>query len=232
MACHRIDRLTPWPRAAPLPPWRFAWHGAFGSAPPELESRPEPFMISAARMCPTASRRPRRPRARRRFAVAAALALGCGAFAMAGLAMAQTRPAKPAAAPDTVKERSQELDAVRAEQRRAAEAEQKLVTENDSLAEDRRKLNQSLIDTAVRIRSSEEHIAAAEAHLRQLDGSEKELRRTLDGRRAVIAEVLAALQRMAHRPPAAVFAGTEDAIEFLARGDVAWGGLAGNAGRG
>jgi murein hydrolase activator len=178
-------------------------------------------MVSAARTSPGTTWN-----GRRRLALAAALALSCGAATgsagtngTTSAAAAQTRPAKPAAtaapAPETLKERSQELDAVREQQRQATEAEQRLANEKDAVAEDRRRLSQSLIDTAARIRSDEERAAEAEAHLRQLEASETEIRQNLDGRRTVLAEVMAALQRIAHRPGPPIFASTEDAIESL-----------------
>jgi septal ring factor EnvC (AmiA/AmiB activator) len=148
-----------------------------------------------------------------RLVIAAFLALGCGS------AVAQTaRPASKTTNPaslEVLKQRDQELDSIRAEQRKATETEQKLATENDALAEERRRLNQALIDTAARVRSQEEGIAAAEIRLRQLESSETDIRKSLDGRRAVIAEVLAALQRIGHRPPPAVFAGAEDALASI-----------------
>jgi len=139
------------------------------------------------------------------------------AWGSAAAALAQTpRPApKNPAALETIKQHDQELDSLRAEQRKATEAEQKLTIENDSLTEERRKLNQSLIDAAARVRSAEESIAAAEIHLRQLETSESDIHKSLEGRRAVIAEVLAALQRIGRRPPPAVLASAEDAIESV-----------------
>lgn len=122
-------------------------------------------------------------------------------------------PAKSPAARDLLRQRDQELDSLRAEQHKAAEAERKLAIENDAIAAERRTLNQSLIDTAGRIRLAEERVADAEARLHQFEAREAELRASLDGRRAVIAEVLAALQRIGHRPPPAVFASAGDAIE-------------------
>ncbi len=116
---------------------------------------------------------------------------------------------------DVLRQRDLELESVRAEQRKATEAEQRLAVENDALAEERRKLNQNVIDTAARVRSYEEDIAAAEIRLRQLDGSEIEIRQSLDRRRALIAEVLAALQRMSRHPPPAIFVGAEDAVESV-----------------
>jgi len=144
------------------------------------------------------------------FALAAAVMLGCEASAQTPRGTAK-RPA----ALETLKERDQELDAVRTEQRKAAESEQKLAIEKDSLAEEHRRLNQSVIETAARIRVSEERVASTEIHLRQLDANEADIRKSLEGRRALIAEVLAALQRIGHRPPPAVFGGADDAIESV-----------------
>jgi len=136
--------------------------------------------------------------------------------------MAQTpRPAAkspaslPASNPAAFKQRDQELETIRAEQRKSSEAEQRLATENDAIADERRRLNQSLIDTASRIRVNEERVAVTEIHMRQLDGNEADIHRSLDDRRALIAEVLAVLQRIGHRPPPAVFTGSEDAIESV-----------------
>jgi septal ring factor EnvC (AmiA/AmiB activator) len=147
-------------------------------------------------------------------AIAAVLALGSGG------ALAQTpRPAAKAANPsatlDLLKQRDQDLDSIRAEQRKTTESEQRLATENDAIAEERRKLNQALLDAASRIRAGEEQVAATEIHLRQLESNEADIRQSLDGRRAIIVEVLAALQRIGHRPPPAVFAGSEEAVESL-----------------
>ena len=165
--------------------------------------------------------------------MATALAFYAG-LAYGGVAGAQTAsppvgsppanpaPAKPAVAKpakgfplDALRQRDQELELLRAEQRKTALAEHKLSAENDSLTEERRKLNQSLIDTAARIHAAEERVAATELHMRQLESDETELRASLDSKRAVIAEVLAALQRLGRRPPPAFFAGTADAIETV-----------------
>jgi septal ring factor EnvC (AmiA/AmiB activator) len=147
-----------------------------------------------------------------RLAIAAGLALGVWA---ADAAETTTPAPNSPAALEALKQRNQELEAIRAEQRKATEAEQKLTAESDALAEARRKLNQSLIETAARVRAGEEQIAAAELHLRQLETGEADIRASLNGRRAVITEVLAALQRIGHRPPPAVFTGAQDAIESM-----------------
>jgi murein hydrolase activator len=153
------------------------------------------------------------------LAVAALLAWAGGS---AGEALAQssrsTTRGAAASSPPTLnlaKQPDQELDSIRAEQRKSLETEQRLTTENSAIAEERRRLNQSLIGSASKIRATEERIAAMEVHLRQLENSEVGIRKSLDGRRTQIAEILAALQRIGRRPPPALFVGAEDAVESL-----------------
>src|SRR5262245_585514 len=117
-----------------------------------------------------------------RRAAAAVLAVALSA-AMAAAALAQSNM-------DRLRLRDQELDAVRGQQRKAAETERILKLEIDSIGDDRRKFNRALIDTAARLRAGEERIAETEARLKPLDETERSIRQSLDGRRAVIAEVL------------------------------------------
>ena len=145
-------------------------------------------------------------------ALVAALAAGTAIDGAVGQSVPPSRGTVDA---DTIKSRDQELEAVRADQRRAAETTRKLEQEIDALGEDRRKLNQSLIDAAARVRAVEEQIAAVQARLKPLDDKEAALRASLEDRRAVIAEVLAALQRMGRRPPPAVMVRAEDALESV-----------------
>jgi murein hydrolase activator len=116
---------------------------------------------------------------------------------------------------DTLRQREQELEAIRAEQSKAAEAEARLKAEIAAIADDRRQLAQQLIDTASRIREVESRIAAAEARLQPLDDSERAIRKSLDGRRGLIVEVLAALQRIGRHPPPALIVRPEDAVSAL-----------------
>jgi murein hydrolase activator len=116
---------------------------------------------------------------------------------------------------DDVRQRDQELDAVRAEQKKALESQKALRDEINAIGEDRRKLNQALIDTAAGIRSVEGRVAGTETRLQQLIDSEASIRKSLDGRRAVIVEVLAALQRIGRRLPPALMVKPEDALESV-----------------
>jgi len=116
---------------------------------------------------------------------------------------------------DTLKQRDEELKAARDEQRKSAEAEASLKREIEQIGADRRKLNQDLIDTAARMREAEAKVTATQERLKPLDENERSIRKSLDGRRTVIAEVLAALQRIGRRPPPALIASPEDALQSV-----------------
>lgn len=136
----------------------------------------------------------------------------------ASLAQAQTAAPAPqtaAVSPDAIKQREQELEAARARQKSAEEAQAKLKAEIASLGQDRTQLNQQLIDTAANVRAVETKIDEAEARLRALNGREQQMRSSLDSRRADIVEVLAALQRAGRRTPPALLVRPEDALQSL-----------------
>src|ERR1700756_5554540 len=126
-------------------------------------------------------------------------------------------PASQAApgSPDAIKQRSQELDAARAEQNRAAESQATLRGEIAAIGQDRSKLNQQLIDSAAQVRGLEDRMSATEARLHSLDGREQELRNNLNSRRGEVIEVLAALQRAGRRTPPALLVRPEDALQSL-----------------
>ena len=102
---------------------------------------------------------------------------------------------------DVLKQRDNELNSARDEQRKSAEAEAALKREIEQIGADRRKLNQDLIDTAARLRGVEAKSLPREERLKPLDDNERNIRKSLDGRRAVIGEV--AGRAAAYRPPPA-----------------------------
>ncbi|HXX08283.1 MAG TPA: peptidoglycan DD-metalloendopeptidase family protein [Pseudolabrys sp.] len=116
---------------------------------------------------------------------------------------------------EELKQHDQELKSARDQQRRSVETEAALKKEIEQIGADRRKLNQDLIDTAARLRGVESKIAEIQERLKPLDENESAIRKSLDGRRAVIAEVLAALQRIGRRPPPALIATPEDALQAV-----------------
>jgi septal ring factor EnvC (AmiA/AmiB activator) len=139
------------------------------------------------------------------------------AQAPAGQAPAAQAPAgqAPAAGLDALRQRDQELDATRAQQRAALEAQTKLKLEIEAIGEDRRALNQQLIDTAARVRDVEGSIDAIQTRLKPLDERERLFRGSLDERRTVIVEILAALQRVGREPPPALVVRPEDALQAV-----------------
>src|ERR1700720_801051 len=124
-------------------------------------------------------------------------------------------PQPTAASADAIKQREQELEATRAQQKSAAEAQAKLKADIAAIGQDRSKLNQQLIDIAAQVRIVETRIGDAEARLRPLDSREQEIRGSLDSRRSEIVEVLAALQRAGRRTPPALLVRPEDALQSL-----------------
>ena len=125
-------------------------------------------------------------------------------------------PAQTAAAsPDTLKQREQELEAARAQQKSAADAQIMFKADIAAIGQDRSKLNEQLIDVAAQVRAVETRIGDAEARLRPLDLHEQQIRGSLDSRRSEIIEVLAALQRAGRRTPPALLVRPEDALQSL-----------------
>ncbi len=134
--------------------------------------------------------------------------------ATAQIATATPTPAATPS-PDAIKQREQELEATRAQQKSATDAQEKLKADIATIGQDRAKFNQQLIDIAAQVRGVETKIGDAEARLRPLDDREQQIRGSLDSRRSEIIEVLAALQRAGRRTPPALLVRPEDALQSL-----------------
>jgi murein hydrolase activator len=165
--------------------------------------------------------RPSDPRLVLGSALALALPLGAhfAAFAQTPSTQVPPQPTLPAQptppADDTLQQRDQELDAVRAQQRQAADNQAKLKLQIETLSEDRRTLNQQLIESAARVRDVEAKIDTMQARLQSLDQREQVFQKSLDDRRSVIIEILAALQRISRQPPPALLVQPDDALKAL-----------------
>jgi murein hydrolase activator len=131
-------------------------------------------------------------------------------------AFAQTTSNGVTVAPEAAKgAREEELAKVQAEQKKSTEFAARLKAEIEAIGEDRRKLTQALVGAAANIRAVEDRIAETETRLTALSASEETIRRSLASRRAVIAEVLAALQRLGRKPPPALLVSPEDALQAV-----------------
>jgi murein hydrolase activator len=130
------------------------------------------------------------------------------AMATAGLpaAFAQTVPTPPSRTELDVK--MQELDQARQHQER-------IRAEIAEIAKEREKLAADLVATATRITGTETRITASEERLAQLQANEANIQKALEGRKHILAELLAALQRLGRNPPPALLVRPEDALASI-----------------
>jgi septal ring factor EnvC (AmiA/AmiB activator) len=91
----------------------------------------------------------------------------------------------------------------------------KIEAEVASIRTDRAKLATALVDLVHSIDERERKIGEAEGRLDTLTGSEEAIRHSLASRRSVIAEVLAALQRMGRKPPPALLVAPDDMLAAI-----------------
>ncbi len=90
-----------------------------------------------------------------------------------------------------------------------------LSTDIAGLEADHAKLAAALIETAAKVNADQAKVADAESRLAGLTGREDAAKHSLEARRAVVAEVLAALQRMGRKPPPALLVDPEDVLKAI-----------------
>ncbi len=106
----------------------------------------------------------------------------------------------------------QELAALQDDISLSENRKKELNEEIASLEADRAAINRSLIDTSTRSRALEERIDRNAKRLEELREEEAGVRASLRERRGLLIEVIAALQRMGHKPPPALLVSPEDAL--------------------
>lgn len=87
-----------------------------------------------------------------------------------------------------------------------------LAAEMDALGRDAEAITAALIESARTEKKLADDIDAIAGRIRDLDIQQDGVRRSLKGRRGILAEVLAALQRMGLNPPPAILVRPEDAL--------------------
>ncbi|MCP4316581.1 MAG: murein hydrolase activator EnvC [Hyphomicrobiales bacterium] len=85
----------------------------------------------------------------------------------------------------------------------------------DSLKKDQATLRTALVQAAKTQKKLSEDISESELRLASLSGRQDGLKQSLNARRGVLAEVLAALQRMGRNPPPALLVSPEDALSSV-----------------
>ncbi|GJD59185.1 murein hydrolase activator EnvC family protein [Methylobacterium dankookense] len=149
--------------------------------------------------------------------------------AAGALVLLAVSAAVPARAEDAAPQDQDRLQKAQAERERRAEnlkrieealaastgARAQAESEIATIGQDRAKLNTALVDAGRQAQATEARLTRLEERLRTMGESEAAIRRSLDARRTVIAEILAALQRMGRRPPPAVLVNPEDVLAVI-----------------
>ncbi len=135
-------------------------------------------------------------------------------FFIAFLAVALPVAAQDAAqiSPPAVDARHAELDAIARDMELTEARQAELKREIETLEKDRASLNEALVEGSREVQRLEGEINATEKRLGSLLDDETRLRASLAERRDILSEVLAAVQRMGHRPPPALLVRPEDAL--------------------
>ena len=144
-------------------------------------------------------------------------ALLAGALAL-GLLASCPASAQDAAAPDPAALESRQgetraaYERIAAEMAAAQDRKAALVAEIESLEKDATAITAALIRSAGEERKLAEDIDAIAGRITDLHARQEAVRRSLASRRGILAEVLAALQRMGLNPPPAILVRPEDAL--------------------
>jgi murein hydrolase activator len=114
--------------------------------------------------------------------------------------------------PEARDARQAELSALTEDIAITEERQDELRREIEALDKDDTTLNRTLLETGGRVQALEAEIDNTETRMRALSNNEAALRASLVQRSDILAEVLAVLQRMGHRPPPALLVRPEDAL--------------------
>jgi septal ring factor EnvC (AmiA/AmiB activator) len=146
-----------------------------------------------------------------------AVALALVAFLSAARgAPAESPQADPSEAADHERaEKEIELRGVEDTIRASEEQRRGIDSEIESIRADRARLSAALIETTARVQDAERGAAAADDRLASLNATADDLSRSLERRRAMIADVLAALERMGRDPPPAILVKPNDMSEAV-----------------
>jgi len=112
-------------------------------------------------------------------------------------------------------DKNQELQKLESEANESRERKRALEGELAGLYGSREELNRELIDASNKLRGMETRATDIEQRLDTLWESESKITKSLEARRAVIAEILVALQRMGRHPPPALLTRPQDILEAL-----------------
>ncbi len=125
------------------------------------------------------------------------------------------RPEAQKPGSDVLNGRRLELRGIKDTLEASQEQRAKIEAEVALIRTDRAKLTTALVELVQTIDDRERKVSEAESRLDTLTGSEDAITRSLASRRSVIAEILAALQRMGRKPPPALLVAPEDLLAAI-----------------
>ncbi len=105
-----------------------------------------------------------------------------------------------------------DLDAIARDIKLSDDRQAQIARDIAALDKDRSRINEQLVAAATHERELETNVSASEARIADIEGQADVVRQSLSAHRAVLAEVLAALQRIGRKPPPAVLVRPEDAL--------------------
>lgn len=144
-----------------------------------------------------------------------ALAIASGAAYATSAQTAAAQEAKSATEDAPFDTHQKQLQNLQKRIEAAKSQRRKIKTDLASLRNDRARLNTALIEATSGIQNSEAQISKLEQKLQQSRLREQGIRQSLNSRRAVIAEILAALQRMGRHPPPALLISPGDILRAV-----------------
>ncbi|MDR3495408.1 MAG: peptidoglycan DD-metalloendopeptidase family protein [Ancalomicrobiaceae bacterium] len=124
-------------------------------------------------------------------------------------------PAAPASPAERRRATEQSLETVVRGLKLGEDRQADIRREIASLDKDRARINEQMIAATTRAQTLETSLAAAEARIEAIDADADKVKKSLADRRAVLADVLAALQRIGRNPPPAVMVRPEDALASI-----------------
>jgi septal ring factor EnvC (AmiA/AmiB activator) len=106
----------------------------------------------------------------------------------------------------------QELDAVSRDIKLGEDRQAQIARDIAALEKDRDRIGEQLVLAATHERELETNVSASEARIADIETKADGVRQSLTQHRAVLADVLAAMQRIGRKPPPAVLVRPEDAL--------------------
>lgn len=156
--------------------------------------------------------------------LAAAFALGLAGASALGQTSPSAQTPEAAQTRASLDQRQDELRALEDGLRLSREQRAKIEAELEALRSDRVRLTAALLEATSRVQAAESRVADAEARLEASLAGEAAIRDSLAARRDTIATLLAALQRLGHRPPPALLMTPDDVLGAI-RAAMLLGGL-------